>query len=168
MADLSELVENLSPDANVRGRQFERICQWYLLHDPGYRAQIKKVWLWDDWPGRWGPDAGIDLVAETHDRRLWAIQAKAYDPAYRITKHDVDTFLSESARPQFHYRLLIATTNLIGKKALRTLQEQEKPAGLQLLSDLRRSAVEWPKKPSREGSLHGPFNLSGGAHGLLQ
>ena len=127
MAAFSELLGNLSDDANVRGRQFERICQWYLLHDPGYRAQIKKVWLWDDWPGRWGPDAGIDLVAETHDRRLWAIQAKAYDPAYRITKHDVDTFLSESARPQFHYRLLIATTNLIGKKALRTLQEQEKP-----------------------------------------
>ena len=84
MADLSELLEILSPDASVRGRQFESICQWYLLHDPGYRAQIKKVWLWDDWPGRWGPDAGIDLVAETHDRRLWAIQAKAYDPAYRI------------------------------------------------------------------------------------
>lgn len=81
-------------------------------------------------------------------RRLWAIQAKAYDPEYHITKHDVDTFLSESARPQFDYRLLIATTNLIGKKALRTLQEQEKPAGLTLLSDLRKSAVEWPSKPT--------------------
>lgn len=69
MADLSGLLENLSPDANVRGRQFERVCRWYLLHDPGYRAQIKKVWLWDDWPGRWGPDAGIDLVAVTHDSK---------------------------------------------------------------------------------------------------
>jgi predicted helicase len=26
-----------------------------------------------------GPDSGIDLVAEEHDGRLWAIQAKAYD-----------------------------------------------------------------------------------------
>jgi len=41
MADLSELLENLSPDANVRGRQFESICQWFLLHDPTYRAQME-------------------------------------------------------------------------------------------------------------------------------
>jgi hypothetical protein len=33
---------------------------------------------------RWGVDAGVDLVAEDHHGRLWAIQAKAYDPAYRI------------------------------------------------------------------------------------
>jgi predicted helicase len=56
------------------------------------------VWLWDDWPGRWGADAGIDLVAEDHEGHLWAIQAKAYDATTWITKHDVDTFLSESPK----------------------------------------------------------------------
>ena len=75
------------------------------------------MWLWDEWPGRWGADAGIDLVAEGHDGRLWAIQAKAYDPAYSVTKGDVDTFLSESARSVFGFRLLIATTDRIGKTA---------------------------------------------------
>ncbi len=57
---------------------------------------------------------------------MWAIQAKAYDPAYRIIKHDVDTFLAESGRPKFSFRLLIATTNLIGHTAKRTIEAQEK------------------------------------------
>ena len=64
-----------------------------------------EVWLWDEWPGRWGRDAGIDLVAEDHEGGLWAVQAKHYDPAYAIKKADLDSFLSESSRPGFTYRL---------------------------------------------------------------
>jgi predicted helicase len=45
-----------------------------------------------------GPDAGIDLVAQTIDGKLWAIQAKVYASEYWVKKSDVDTFLSESAR----------------------------------------------------------------------
>ena len=66
----------------------QRICQWFLTHDPVYAHELHHVWLWDDWPGRWGADAGIDLVAEDRQGHLWAIQAKAYDPATRITKRD--------------------------------------------------------------------------------
>ncbi len=77
--------------------------------------------MWADWPDAWGPDAGIDLVAEENDGDLWAIQAKAYDPSYAIKKADVDSFLAESSRPQFSYRLLIATTDHLGPTARRTL-----------------------------------------------
>jgi Restriction endonuclease len=101
------------PDPLRRGRQFERICLWFLTHDPVYAHELRHVWLWKDWPGRWGIDAGIDLVAEDHHGHLWAIQAKAYDEATWITKRDVDTFLAESGRSVFSFRLLIATTNLI-------------------------------------------------------
>lgn len=48
MADLYKLLASLSDDNNVRGRQFERICKWYLLHDPAYGAQLNRVWLWKD------------------------------------------------------------------------------------------------------------------------
>ena len=140
----SDLSAQFSADARVRGRQFERLCRWYLQNAPEYRNKIKQVWLWKDWPERWGVDAGIDLVAETHDGERWAIQAKAYDPAYSITKSDVDTFLSESSRPQFAYRLLIATTDGIGGNAYRTLADQEKPVGLALRSHLDAAEVEWP------------------------
>ena len=75
--------------------------------------------MWDDWPGRWGADAGIDLVAEVNDGSLWAVQAKAYNPSYSVKKADVDSFLSESGREEFSYRLLVATTDRIAATATR-------------------------------------------------
>jgi hypothetical protein len=79
-----------------KGRAFERLCRCYLEVAPEYRSAIKRVWMWADWPGRWGPDAGIDLIAETKSGEIWAIQAKAYSPNYTVKKADVDSFLSES------------------------------------------------------------------------
>src|SRR3989337_793213 len=101
MATLLELLSNLDANNYVRGRQFEHICKWDLENEPKYRMELKKVWLWKEWSGRWGSDAGIDLVAKTYDDKLWAIQAKAYDDKYAIKKTDVDTFLSESSREVF-------------------------------------------------------------------
>ena len=96
MAELGALLGRRDPDPVRRGKQFERICQWFLTHDPVYAGELRRVWLWKDWPGRWDADADIDLVAEDRRGDLWAIQAKAYDPARRITKRDVDTFPSGS------------------------------------------------------------------------
>ena len=128
MAALADLLARLDPDPYRRGKQFEHICKWFLAHDPVYSHELRRVWLWDEWPGRWGIDAGIDLVAEDHRGNLWAIQVKAYDAAYSITKQDVDSFLSESGRAEFSFRLLIATTNHIGANAKRTIEKQENQA----------------------------------------
>jgi predicted helicase len=80
------------------GRDFERLAGWFLVNDPEYAAIFEQVWAWKDWHGCWGPDKGIDLIGRTRDGRIVAIQAKNYSERYSITKHDVDTFLSESAR----------------------------------------------------------------------
>ena len=80
MTALRVLLNRLDPDPYRRGKQFERICLWYLRHDRVYAHELRHVWLWDEWPGRWGIDAGIDLVAEDALGQLWAIQAEAYDP----------------------------------------------------------------------------------------
>ena len=148
MTALGDLLGRLDTDPVRRGRQFERICEWYLTHDPEYAGELRQVWLWKDWPGRWGADAGIDLVAEDVRGRLWAIQAKAYDSGTWITKRDVDTFLAEAGRPEFSFRLLIATTNWIGRTAKRTIEAQEKPASVLLLGDLEAACVNWPASPS--------------------
>jgi predicted helicase len=145
MATLETLLASLGSS----GRDFERLCKWLLQNGPEYRTRIRKVWLWADWPGRWGPDAGVDLVAEEQDGSLWAIQAKHYDPAYAIRKADIDSFLSESARPAFTYRLLIATTDHLGPTARRTLDAQEKPVGTLLRSQLDSLEVAWPSSPKR-------------------
>ena len=103
-------LDTFDPDPKTRGTQWEHVCKWFLETDPRYSDRRVKVWLWDDWPGRWGPDCGIDLVAEDRDGRTWAIQAKCYDPNYPVTRHDMDRFLTESVHKDIDHRVLIATT----------------------------------------------------------
>ena len=53
-----------------KGSRFERLMQVYLKTDPKYAYLFKKVWLWNEFPGRGdlgGGDTGIDLVALTLD-----------------------------------------------------------------------------------------------------
>jgi superfamily II DNA or RNA helicase len=142
---LERLLASLRPG----GRDFERLCKWLLENAPEYRRRVTRVWLWDEWPGRWGRDAGIDLVAEDHEGGLWAIQAKHYDPAYALKKADLDSFLSESSRPGFTYRLVIASTDHVGPTARRTLDAQEKPVGLLLRSQLELLEADWPASLTR-------------------
>ena len=75
MGDFGNLYNSLSEDPQLRGRQFEHICKWFLENNPTYLPLLRRVWLWKDWPGRTGGDAGIDAMAEDHDGKLWAIQA---------------------------------------------------------------------------------------------
>lgn len=147
----------LLPDDSLRrGVAWERICRWFLLTEPLYAAQIKKAWLWNEWPDKWGPDTGIDLVAEAVDGGLWAIQAKAYNSRNSVRKSDIDSFLSESSRSCFTYRLLIATTNNVSRNALRVIKAQEKPTGRVLLTDLQHAQVTWPTSITSIGSSPPP------------
>jgi len=86
----------------------------------------------------------IDVVVETRAGQFWAVQAKAYGRDRTIRKADVDSFLAESSREVFAWRLLIATTDRLSANALRTLQGQEKPVGLKLISQMLAEQVEWP------------------------
>ncbi|MGO9747678.1 MAG: Helicase associated domain protein [Mycobacterium sp.] len=149
MASFNDLFARLDPDPRVRGKQFEHVCKWFLENDPYYRDTVRKVWLWHDWEHRWGGDAGIDLVVEESDRKLWAVQCKAYDQDSAVTKKDVDKFLSESSRKWFSYRLLIATTDRLHPVAQRTIDDQEKKVGFIGLADLQTAEVEWAESPDR-------------------
>ena len=119
------------------GESFENFCKWFLENDPYWKTQVRKVWLWDDWPERWDIDKGIDLIFEHKDGRNWAIQSKCYADNHYIKKEDIDSFLSESNRANIHQRLLIGTTDKIGKNAWETMNGQEKPVRALLLSDLK-------------------------------
>ena len=71
---------------DVSGKQFEHFVKWFLQHDPEWATQVDKIWLWDEWPDRWGPDCGIDLVFRDKNGETWAVQAKQYAPNTSITK----------------------------------------------------------------------------------
>lgn len=144
MGLFADFYNSLDADPAKRGKQFEQFVRWFLKADPEWATQVDQIWLWDEWPERWGVDCGIDLVFRHKSGELWAVQAKCYSPDHHITKHDVDKFLSESNRKGIHHRLLIATTDFIGGNARQVCEAQEKPVVRFLLSDFERSLLEYP------------------------
>jgi len=143
-AQFLDFYNSLDPDPLKRGKQFEHFVKWFLKADPEWATQVDQVWLWDEWPQRWGADCGVDLVFRHKNGDHWAVQAKCYSPDYDITKHDVDKFLSESNRPLIQHRLLIATTDRIGNNAKQVCDAQDKPVIRFLLSDFEKSALDYP------------------------
>ena len=144
MAEFTQFLDSFDPDSTAKGEQFEHFVKRFLKKDPVWSTQVDKIWLWNDWPGRWGPDCGIDLVFQHSNGQIWAVQAKCYSPQYSITKEDVDTFLSESNRPGIYKRLLIASTDQLSPNAKRVCDHQEKPVTPFLFSDFKKSAFEYP------------------------
>lgn len=147
-----------------KGNRFERLMQAYLKTDPRYAYQFKKVWLWNEFPGKkdlGGSDTGIDLVAVTHDNDFWAIQCKCYQETATIDKPEVDSFLSTSSREfrdeelkttRFAQRLWISTTNKWGAKAYEAIRNQNPPVTRINLHDLLEAPVDWEKL---EQGIHG-------------
>ncbi len=139
------------------GFEFEWLCKWLLETAPSYRGQFDKVWLWKDWPDRWGGLSGIDLVARTRTGELWAIQAKAYRSDRPINKPEIDKFLSDSARAKFAHRLLMSTTDHIGRTARETINGQDKPVTLFLRGHFLTSEVQWPVQIGGTGARLPPW-----------
>ena len=140
-----------------KGDRFERLMQAYLQTDPKYAYLFKRVWLWNDFPGRkdlGGNDTGIDLVALTQDGDYWAIQCKCFQEDASIDKPEVDSFLSTSSREfkdenfqtvSFRHRLWISTTNKWGSNASEAIRNQNPPVSRINLFDLQEAPVDWEK-----------------------
>jgi predicted helicase len=144
MASFSQLLSSFKADPDKRGKQFERFVKWFLTADPEWSTQVSQVWLWDEYPNRWGRDCGIDLVFKHKNGQTWAVQAKCYSPTYEITKSDVDKFLSETNRKGIDHRLVIATTDRIGANAKQVIEAQEKPVVKYIRIHFDNAAVDYP------------------------
>lgn len=162
--NILEKYRKISFSERDKGDRFERLMQAYLLTDPKYAYQFKKVWLWNEFPGKkdlGGSDTGIDLVAVTHDNDFWAIQCKCYQDTATIDKPAVDSFLSTSSREfkdeslrttSFAQRLWISTTNKWGPNAYEAIKNQNPPVTRINLTDLMDASVDWEKL---EQGIHG-------------
>ena len=131
-----------------KGRYFERLIRAYLLEDPFYKKRFSEVYLWSEWgqlrPEFDGKDMGIDLVAQERDGGYCAIQCKCYAEDKRISKADLDSFISESNREPYTARMFVDTgkswsTNL--RKAIDGLQP---PCQRISAADLASRPVQWP------------------------
>jgi len=151
-----EKYRSVATSERDKGDRFERLIQAYLYTDPKY-THLKKVWLWNEFPYRkdfGNQDIGIDLVAQTTEGDYWAIQCKCYREDARISKEEVDTFLSTSGRSfvadddkrvKFSHRLWVSTTNNWSAKADETLLNQDPQVNRLNLAELEAAPVEWDK-----------------------
>jgi superfamily II DNA or RNA helicase len=148
MASFSEFLASIYRDGND-GKQFEMFVKWFLTHDPEWKTQVAEVWLWDEYPDKWGNhiDLGTDLVFRDKNGDLWAVQAKCYAETTDIDMGHVDSFLSDSSRKSISKRLLITSTNRLGRNAREKIrrQEGEKPVVLFMREHFEQAEVDYPK-----------------------
>lgn len=162
--NILEKYRKISFSEKDKGERFERLMQGYLQTDPQYSNQFKKVWLWNEFPGKkdlGSFDTGIDLVAVTYHNEYWAIQCKCYQETATIDKPAVDSFLSTSSREfkdedlkttRFSQRLWISTTNKWGPNASEAIKNQNPRVTRINLHDLVDARVDWEKL---EQGIHG-------------
>ncbi|HET7267092.1 MAG TPA: DEAD/DEAH box helicase family protein, partial [Oleiagrimonas sp.] len=169
MTSLHELLERFRTTARTereKGTYFERLVEAYLKNEPFYKDTYPHVWMWEDWRaeaakrglGDVGADAGIDLVAETADGELHAIQAKFYDKDARLTLADLSTFLTAAGRKQYSHGLIFLTATKSTGHLREALQDQKTPVSLVTLHDLENSQIDWSQYQTREAPVLKPKN----------
>jgi predicted helicase len=80
------ILSSLLVDPHMRGKQFERLVEWWLTQDAIWPRKIENVWLWAEWPDYPWRDVGIDFVDELTNGALCAVQAKCFDESRDIPK----------------------------------------------------------------------------------
>ena len=137
------------------GTRFEELIARYLKTDPLYSPQLENVWIWNSFPFRKeisDHDTGIDLVAKTKTGEYWSIQCKFYEENHRVSKEDLDTFISTSGKrfkddsgefKIFSQRLIFATTNNWTETAVTSTENQTIPVVRVGLNKLREAPVDW-------------------------
>ncbi len=132
-----------------KGTAFEKLIAAWLTADPVQSQRFKQAELWSDWARREGKDRsdiGIDIVATRQDGALAAIQCKFFDPDRRISKGDIDSFISASAKHTFAERMIVETTEVAwSEKAEEMLRDQAIPTTRIGMRDLRGSLVDWSR-----------------------
>lgn len=140
-----------------KGTLFEELTRQFLLHDARFTRQFKEVYLWGEWPERRTGDTGIDLVAipNHQDAGPVAIQCKFYAPGHKVSKADIDTFLSASGKEPFARRIVVDTSGTDwGKNAQDAIEGQQIPVSRITLADLRDSDIDW--RTYSLGSMQAP------------
>ena len=144
---LSQLRESATSTYLI-GNEFERLMKQYLSVDPLYKERFTDVYLWKEWAALRteydGVDIGIDLVARESNGEYCAIQCKCFAEDTRVTKPQINSFISASAGELFTKRILVHTGAELGPNVLRTI----KPLGsnFQVIGygHLASRPIDWP------------------------
>ena len=156
LKDILKKLGESSHSLRDKGTRFELLIKNWFLTTKLYSDNIKEIWLWNEFPYKnqfGGSDSGVDLVIHNQEDEYIAIQCKFYKQNSEISKSDVDTFISTSAKlfevngakKKFSNRIFISTTNNWSKKASELIENQEIPVIRISLNELEDSDVDWSK-----------------------
>jgi len=171
------------------GDHFEKLMVAYFRAEPLYADRFSDVWLWSEWPNRFGEgqDVGIDIVArEALTGEYCAIQCKFYLPSHSIQKSDIDSFFTASGKrfptpggdSCFSSRIVVSTSDKWSKHAENALSDQSIPCTRIRIEDLEESAIDWnsyqagltriEREPPRDLREHQEEALEGTRKGFLE
>ncbi|RSB52094.1 damage-inducible protein [Acinetobacter soli] len=144
--DLINTYRTTAKTEREKGTYFELLCIKYFSNEPFYADLFTEVQTYTEWAkvqGLSGKDTGIDLVATTKDGEFQAIQCKLYDADRKVTKAEIDSFLSAASKTYFKHRIIVSTTHEWSDNALATLENQDPPVTKIDLDTLAQSAIDW-------------------------
>lgn len=115
-----------------KGDLFEKLVKAYLQLDPEYASKLKHVWLQREVPQAVAKklklpatDQGIDIIAETCDGEIWAVQCKyRQETDHSLTWREISTFtgLAFGVCRGFSFGVICSTTERI----THVLKDQER------------------------------------------
>ena len=152
-------IREVAPSESHKGRFFERLVQRYFRVDPLYKDRFTDVYLWKEWAALRteydGVDTGIDLVARESNGEYCAIQCKCFAENTRVTKRQIDSFVSASVGALFTKRILVHTGRELGPNVLRTIEPLGADFQVIDYGHLASRPIDWP-----DLSSEGPEQLA--------
>ena len=144
---LSQLRESATSTYLI-GNEFERLMKQYLSVDPLYKERFTDVYLWKEWAALRteydGVDIGIDLVARESNGEYCAIQCKCFAEDTRVTKPQIDSFVTASAAEVFTKRILVHTGAELGPNVRRTIEPLGPNFQVIGYGHLASRPIDWP------------------------
>ena len=144
--DLINSYRTTAKTEREKGTYFELLCIKYFENEPFYADLFTAVQTYSEWAkqeGKSGKDTGIDLVATTKDGEFHAIQCKLYDADRKVSKSEIDSFISAASKKDFSRRIIVSTTHEWSANALDTLNNQDPPVTKIDLETLEQSVIDW-------------------------
>ena len=153
---LERQLQVITPD-RAQGDAWEKALKGWI--NAGGHPELTKAWMWGEWPGKLKAglkgDKGVDLVAETRDKQLVAIQVKfRRDPNDPVTAPEVQKLVGSYRK---HFALFALTSN--AWSATRGVSEAvgDEDAMLILREQLLESRYDWAAKKSIKRTKFTPF-----------
>jgi superfamily II DNA or RNA helicase len=149
-------LQAITPD-RAQGDAWEKALKGWI--NAGGHPELTKAWMWGEWPGKLKAglkgDKGVDLVAETRDKQLVAIQVKfRRDPKDPVTAPEVQKLVGSYRK---HFALFALASN--AWSATRGVSEAvgDEDAMLILREQLLESSYDWAAKKSIKRTKFAPF-----------